>query len=275
MLSRHFSSFYKPEMPKHKIILDQTNYRLAHAVYNSVQEAEKVYGTHHKPQGIRDWVAFAWIKMMIFGADIISRRPKMNEKLFLRRLLYLETMGAAVGLAAPTAQHMRHVIQFKGGEEGQIINHLVEESDNERVHLYAILELKRPSLPTRIAVLMFQTAFFLMFTTIHFISPRVGFRYIGYLEEEAFDTYTKIIKGIDEGTLPEWKNYPAPSELKMYYMLPDDAVLRDAYVCVRADEVMHREVNHHLGDGHKDVYFMSDKAEVKKTKPREEYGTLE
>lgn len=45
-------------------------------------------------------------------------------------------------------------------------------------------------------------------------------------------------------------NGPAPNIAKRYYRLPDDATIRDVVLHVRADECMHRDFNHMLGDKH-------------------------
>ena len=50
---------------------------------------------------------------------------------------------------------------------------------------------------------------------------------------------------MDRGDIP---NVPAGDIAKRYYRLPEDATLRDVILHVRADECMHRDFNHHLGD---------------------------
>lgn len=41
---------------------------------------------------------------------------------------------------------------------------------------------------------------------------------------------------------------PAPENAREYYDLPADAKLRDVILSIRADESIHREVNHHFAD---------------------------
>lgn len=43
-----------------------------------------------------------------------------------------------------------------------------------------------------------------------------------------------------------WNTIPATRDEKLYYSLPEDATLVDVVMCIRADEVIHREVNHYL-----------------------------
>lgn len=83
---------------------------------------------------------------------------------------------------------------------------------------------------------------------MYLISPRLAHRFVGYLEEEACKTYTNLIKELDEGHLPIWKNTPAPKSAIKYWGLSKDATMREVIVSIRADEAMHREYNHHFAD---------------------------
>ena len=40
----------------------------------------------------------------------------------------------------------------------------------------------------------------------------------------------------------------APKEAIEYYNLPEDAMMADLILAIRADEACHREVNHHFAD---------------------------
>ena len=61
-------------------------------------------------------------------------------------------------------------------------------------------------------------------------------------------TYTILLKQLDEGKLPNWQTMKAPQEAIDYYNLKPEAKLRDVILSIRADEVCHREVNHHFAD---------------------------
>lgn len=81
------------------------------------------------------------------------------------------------------------------------------------------------------------------------IAPKTAHRFVGYLEEEAVHTYTKVVDAIDAGNLPQWANMKAPAEAIEYYSLdPETATMRDVIVSIRADEAVHRSVNHHFSD---------------------------
>ena len=83
---------------------------------------------------------------------------------------------------------------------------------------------------------------------MYILAPRIAHRWVGYLEEEAVHTYSKIIEALDAGKLPLWANMEAIPEARSYYNLGPNATMRDVLVAVRADEAVHRSINHHLAD---------------------------
>ena len=87
-----------------------------------------------------------------------------------------------------------------------------------------------------------------MYFTAYIISPTFCHRLVGYLEERAVHTYSQLLKDMDDGKFPEWKNSPCPPEAIEYYDLKPDATFYDLVLNVRADEACHRELNHHFGD---------------------------
>ena len=95
------------------------------------------------------------------------------------------------------------------------------------------------------------------------ISPRFSHRFVGYLEEEAVHTYTMCIKALDEGKLPMWEHMKAPAEAVEYYGLnPETAKVRDVLLSIRADEAVHRSVNHHFSDIPQFYQISNDKLEI-------------
>lgn len=124
------------------------------------------------------------------------------------------------------------------------IHTLLEEAENERMHLLIFMNMKNPSIMFRLMVLGGQGVFFNMFFVTYLLSPRTCHRFVGYLEEEAVKTYTGLLQDLDEGHLGDWGSEAAPLIGKEYYQLPENAVVRDVVACIRADEANHRDVNH-------------------------------
>ncbi len=65
------------------------------------------------------------------------------------------------------------------------------------------------------------------------------------LEEEAVVSYTHYLRQIGEGRA---ENVAAPALATRNWPLPADARLRDVAIAARADEALHRDVNHALAN---------------------------
>lgn len=87
-----------------------------------------------------------------------------------------------------------------------------------------------------------------MFPTIFLFFSLQGHRFVGYIEEEACHTYTKIVESIEKAPigseLAEWKRTEAPAIAKGYWKLGETGTVLDLMYAVRADEAEHRDVNH-------------------------------
>merc|ERR1712205_298749 len=86
-----------------------------------------------------------------------------------------------------------------GRHDNGWIHTLLEEAENERMHLMTFLNMKQPSIFFRAGVLAAQGVFFNAFFFSYLISPRTCHRFVGYLEEEAVRTYTHALNDIDSG----------------------------------------------------------------------------
>ena len=117
------------------------------------------------------------------------------------------------------------------------------------MHLFIFLTLRNPGIFMRLSITVTQFVVMNAFMFAYLISPRFCHRLVGYIEEEAVHTYTVCLKCIDDNMLPSWKVMRAPPEAIDYYGLdPKTATMRDVILSVRADEAVHRSVNHHFGD---------------------------
>lgn len=93
-------------------------------------------------------------------------------------------------------------------------------------------------------IVLGQGVMFNSYFVLYLLSPKAAHRFVGYLEEEAVKTYTNIIKDLDEGNLPRWSKLKPHHEALEYYDLGPNGTFRDVLLSIRADEVVHREVNH-------------------------------
>jgi ubiquinol oxidase len=125
------------------------------------------------------------------------------------------------------------------------IRTLMDEAENERMHLMTFIEVAQPTLFERLVVLGVQWVFYVCFFALYLISPKTAHRIVGYFEEEAVISYTHYLKEIDEGRSD---NVVAPQIALDYWDLPTGSTLRDVVEVVRADEAHHRDVNHSFAD---------------------------
>lgn len=128
------------------------------------------------------------------------------------------------------------------------IHTCLEEAENERMHLMTFMTLRQPSLLFRGLILGAQGVFYNLFFMAYLVSPKTCHRFVGHLEEEAVLTYTRCIKELEEGRIPEWSDKAAPQIAIDYWRLKPDAKLLDVIYAVRSDESTHRFVNHSLAN---------------------------
>jgi ubiquinol oxidase len=192
---------------------------------------------HHAPKGPSDRFALALTKLLRFFADTFFARR------YGHRAVVLETVAAVPGMVGGALQHLRSIRRMKP-DEGWI-HTLLEEAENERMHLMTFIHISRPTQFERLLVLFAQGLFYNLFFLLYLVSSRTAHRVVGYFEEEAVSSYTEYLAGVDAGT---YANVPAPQIAIDYWKLPAGARLREVIVAVRADEVHHRDVNHAFAD---------------------------
>lgn len=188
---------------------------------------------HHEPRDLSDRIALGFTKVLRFCADTFF------VKRYGHRAIVLETVAAVPGMVGATLTHLKALRRME--DDRGWIRTLMEEAENERMHLMTFIEVAKPTLFERMVVLGVQWVFYLAFFALYLVSSRTAHRIVGYFEEEAVISYTLYLQEIDEGRSP---NVPAPAIARHYWQLPDDATLRDVVLVVRADEAHHRDVNH-------------------------------
>jgi ubiquinol oxidase len=164
-------------------------------------------------------------------------------KRYGHRAVVLETVAAVPGMVGGTLQHLRSLRRMQ--TDHGWIRVLLEEAENERMHLLTFIEIARPSRPERLLIILAQGAFYNLFFLLYIFSSGTAHRIVGYLEEEAVYSYTEYLAGVDDGTYP---NVPAPQLAIDYWNLAPGALLRDVIAVIRADEARHRDVNHQFAD---------------------------
>jgi ubiquinol oxidase len=190
--------------------------------------------SHYKPINFSDRVALSFTKSMRFFADTFF------QKRYGHRAVVLETVAGVPGMVSGMWMHLTSLRKMQTGY-GPKIRTLLDEAENERMHLMTFIEIAKPNAFERFLVLIAQAIFWNVFFVIYVFFPRTAHRIVGYFEEEAVYSYTEYLREIDEGRLP---NIAAPQIAIDYWNLSTDATLRDVVIAVREDEAKHRDVNH-------------------------------
>jgi hypothetical protein len=116
------------------------------------------------------------------------------------------------------------------------------------MRLLTFVSLKDPGLIFRAAVIAGQLGFGSAFLLAYAVAPKFCHRFVGYIEEEAVTTYSKIIEAIetaDNGSdLVAWRTQRAPRIARSYWHLGENGTVLELVYAVRADEAEHCDVNH-------------------------------
>ncbi len=192
---------------------------------------------HYMPNSLSDRVALRVVKFMRVFADAFF------AKRYGHRAVVLETVAAVPGMVGGMLQHLKALRRIRD-DEGWI-RELLDEAENERMHLMAFIKIAQPSLLERALILFAQGLFFNLYFILYLVTPRTAHRIVGYLEEEAVISYTQYLEMVESGHV---ENVPAPQMAIDYWNLPQDARLRELIIAVRADEAGHRDKNHEYAD---------------------------
>ncbi|MDP1540199.1 MAG: alternative oxidase [Moraxellaceae bacterium] len=202
---------------------------------------DQTQAPHYSPQDFSDRFALALVRFMRFFADVFFAGR------YGHRSVVLETVAAVPGMVGGTMQHLHSLRQMK--DDDGWIHILLEEAENERMHLLTFIEVAKPTWFERLLIIIAQGIFYNAFFLLYLLSSKTAHRVVGYLEEAVY-SYTEYLEGVDGG---KYKNIAAPQIAIDYWKLPADARLREVIIAVRADEAKHRDVNHgfanHLQSG--------------------------
>ncbi|WP_017926745.1 alternative oxidase [Thioalkalivibrio sp. HL-Eb18] len=192
---------------------------------------------HHEPRDFSDRVARAFTSMMRLFADTFFARR------YGHRAVVLETVAGVPGMVGATLQHLRSLRRME--DDHGWIRTLMDEAENERMHLLTFIEIASPNWLERLLIILAQGFFYTLYFLIYVVSPRTAHRIVGYFEEEAVISYTDYLEEVETGAI---ENIPAPDRAIQYWDLPEDARLSDVIRAVREDEAGHRDVNHGFAD---------------------------
>ena len=192
---------------------------------------------HHKAENFSDYFALACTKFLRFFADTFFAGR------YGHRAVILETVAGVPGMVGGTLQHLKSLRRIEN-DRGWI-RMLLDEAENERMHLMTFIEIAKPNAFERLLIILAQGIFYNLFFLLYLVSPKTAHRLVGYFEEEAVFSYTEYLQGVLEG---KYENIPAPKIAIDYWHLKKDARLSDVIKAVRKDEMNHRDVNHYFSN---------------------------
>ena len=193
---------------------------------------------HRKPKTFSDKFALSITMGLRWFADTFFATR------YGHRAVVLETVAGVPGMVAGMWNHLRSLRKMRPDDRGWI-RQLLEEAENERMHLMIFIQIAKPNWFERWMIILSQALFWHFYLVLYIFFPACAHRMVGYFEEQAVISYTDYLKQIDNGKA---KNISAPKIAIEYYGLRKTATLRDVVLAVRQDERGHAKVNHEMAD---------------------------
>ena len=165
-------------------------------------------------------------------------------KRYGHRAVVLETVAGVPGMVAGMWNHLRSLRKMQPDQRGWIKT-LLDEAENERMHLMIFIEIAQPNVFERLLIAFAQFIFWHFYLILYIFFPSTAHRMIGYFEDQAVISYTQYLEEIENGKV---ENTDAPQIAKDYYKLSKTAKLSDVIIAVRKDEQGHADVNHAMAD---------------------------
>lgn len=212
-----------------------------------VQERMSTADIKHIPQGLSELVLQKSVRLAYHSFNALTGYNSVDPppSAIGYRLTILESVAGVPGMLGGMFRHFRSLRQLER-DHGFIFT-LLEEAENERMHLIVCMSFFDAGPFTRFVVSAGQVAMTPFLTMLYLIRPQLLHRFVGYLEETAVHTYTNIVTMTETpGTKlhSAWKDTPAPEVAINYWNLPADAMWVDCLKRMLADESHHRDVNH-------------------------------
>tara|TARA_B100000678_G_C18072971_1_gene447489 strand:- start:66 stop:749 length:684 start_codon:yes stop_codon:yes gene_type:complete len=192
---------------------------------------------HFEPKNFSDKVALLFTKFLRLLADTFFK------KRYGHRAVVLETIAAVPGMVAGMLVHLKSLRKIE--DDRGWIKILLDEAENERMHLMTFIHIAKPTAIERFIIMIAQFIFIITYGIIYLVSQRTAHRIVGYFEEEAVISYSEYLNELESGAIPD---QPAPEIAINYWNLPLHATLKDVVRVIRDDEAGHRDVNHSFAD---------------------------
>jgi ubiquinol oxidase len=192
---------------------------------------------HHAPATFADRFAFRVAGTMAAVASAAFGKRYGNGA------VVLETVAAVPAMVSATLLHLRCLRRMV--DDHGWIRTFMAEAENQRAHLMSFVAIARPGGWQRFLIVLAQGTFYNSYFLLHLLSPRTAYRLAGYMSEQAIRGYTRYLDELASGAQPD---VAAPAFAVDYWHLSPDARISEMLVSMRADEAIHRDIQHAFAD---------------------------
>lgn len=226
-----------------------------------IQERMGTADLKHAPQGLSELCLQKMVRAAYHTFNLFTGYNHTDPPVSAigYRLIILESVAGVPGMLGGMFRHFRSLRQLER-DHGFIFT-LLEEAENERMHLIVCMSFFEAGPLTRMVVSAGQIAMTPFLAGLYLVRPQLLHRFVGYLEETAVHTYTNIVNiAQTPGTKlhAEWNDVTAPIVAKEYWQMPEGAMWVDCLKRMLADESHHRDVNHALASMSHEKLYGSD-----------------
>ena len=114
---------------------------------------------HRKPENLSDFIALSITKFLRLFADTFF------AKRYGHRAVVLETVAAVPGMVAGMLVHLKSLRKME--DDKGWIKILLEEAENERMHLMTFIQVAKPTTIERFIIMAAQFVFIIIYSIIY------------------------------------------------------------------------------------------------------------
>lgn len=227
-------------------------YKWENSSINSIWSEKEIFGAknnhlHHLPKNGLDKIIYFTVRLFYHSFNAFTgycfKDP--SPKSVIHRLIILESIAGVPGMIAASIRHVNSLCKLK--RDNGWIHTLLEEAENERMHLLIIMKKFDAGLLIRASIIAIQSIFVSALLIAYLLHPPLVHRFVGYLEETAVITYSSVIKKIQipgSKLHQAWNNLDASDIARSYWNLNSSAKWVDTLKMILSDEAHHRDINH-------------------------------
>ena len=139
---------------------------------------------HFEPQNLSDKVALSFTKFLRFLADTFFK------KRYGHRAVVLETVAAVPGMVAGMLIHLKSLRKME--DDRGWIKTLLDEAENERMHLMTFIHIAKPTWLERVIILTAQFIFIVTYALIYLISQELHIELLDILKKKLLEVTLNI-----------------------------------------------------------------------------------